>query len=86
MKHYLKKLEDTVRHHWKQKALCDYEGDAFTYADLATNIEQFRLFLNNAGIKKGKKIAICARNSARWAPLRVPRSREPSSMEVQITR
>ena len=67
MKHYLKKLEDTVRHHWKQKALCDYEGDAFTYADLATNIEQFRLFLNNAGIKKGKKIAICARNSARWA-------------------
>jgi len=67
MKHYLKKLEDTVRQHWKQKALCDYEGDAFTYADLATHIEQFRLFLNNASIKKGEKIAICARNSARWA-------------------
>ena len=50
MKHYLKKLEDTIRAHWNQKALCDYKGDAFTYADLATSIEQFRLFINEAGI------------------------------------
>ena len=67
MKHYLKKLEDTIRAHWNQKALCDYKGDAFTYADLATSIEQFRLFINEAGITKRNKIAICARNSARWA-------------------
>ena len=67
MKHYLKTFEDTVREHWSQKALCDYEGEAFTYADLAKSIEQFRLFLENAKIKKGEKIAICARNSARWA-------------------
>ena len=67
MKHYLKKLEETIRQRWNQKALCDYEGDAFTYSDLATNIEQFRLFLNEAGITKRNKIAICARNSARWA-------------------
>ncbi len=67
MKHYLKKLEDTVRKQWNQNALCDYEGDSFTYADLATNIEMFRIFLTNAGISKGDKIAICARNSARWA-------------------
>lgn len=67
MKHYLKKLEDTVRNQWSQKALCDYKGDAFTYADLATSIEQFRIFLEKAKIKKGSKIAICARNSARWA-------------------
>ena len=67
MKHYLKKLEETIREHWDQKALCDYKGDAFTYGDLAKNIEQFRLFLNNAGITKRNKIAICARNSARWA-------------------
>lgn len=67
MKHYLKKLEETVRERWNHKALCDYEGDTFTYADLATNVEQFRLFLNDAGITKRNKIAICARNSARWA-------------------
>ncbi len=67
MKHYLKTLEETVRKHWNLKALCDYKGESFTYGDLATNIEQFRLFLNDAGIAKRSKIAICARNSARWA-------------------
>ena len=67
MKHYLKQLEETVSEHWNQKALCDYKGDSFTYADLAKHIEVFRLFLKEAGITKRNKIAICARNSARWA-------------------
>ena len=67
MKHYLKKLEDTVHNRWSQKALCDYGGDAFTYADLATHIEKFRIFLAQSGVSRGDKIAICARNSARWA-------------------
>lgn len=67
MRHYLKNLEDTVRNHWTQKALCDYNGDTFSYANLATNVEQFGLFFAAAGIGKGEKIAICARNSARWA-------------------
>lgn len=67
MKHYLKKLEETIRGRWNQKSLCDYKGDSFTYADLAANIEQFRLFINDAGIAKRNKMAICARNSARWA-------------------
>ena len=67
MKHYLKNLEDTVRQHWTQNALCDYNGDTFSYANLATNIEQFSTFLEAAGIGKGEKIAICARNCARWA-------------------
>ena len=66
MEHYLKKLEDTVRNQWHQKALCDYNGDSFSYADIAANVEKFKVFLTNAGIKKGEKIAICARNSARW--------------------
>ena len=67
VKHYLKTLEGTVRQQWDQKALCDYGGDAFTYADVAKSIEQFRIFLSEAGITKRSKIAICARNCARWA-------------------
>ncbi len=67
MRHYLKNLEDTVREQWTQKALCDYNGDSFTYAQLAINVERFRIFFEAAGIGKGDKIAICARNSARWA-------------------
>ena len=67
MMHYLKKLENTIRNHWELKALCDYGGDSFTYGDLAIEVEKFKLFLAEAGISKGEKIAICARNSARWA-------------------
>ena len=67
MRPYLKNLEETIRNHWTQNALCDYNGDTFSYANLATNVEQFRLFFGAAGIGKGEKIAICARNSARWA-------------------
>ena len=67
MKHYLKNLENTVREQWTHRALCDYNGDSFTYAQLAIYIERFRIFFAAAGIKKGDKIAICGRNSARWA-------------------
>ncbi len=67
MRHYLKNLEETVREHWTQNALCDYNGDTFSYANLATNIEQFRIFFSATGIGKDDKIAICARNCARWA-------------------
>ena len=67
MRHYLKNLEDTIRNHWNQKALSDYGGDNFTYGDVAKNIEKFRIFFSATGIGKGDKIAICARNSARWA-------------------
>jgi long-chain acyl-CoA synthetase len=67
MKHYLKTLENTIHNHWNLKALCDYGGESFTYGQLATHVEQMRLFFEATGIKKGDKIAICARNSARWA-------------------
>ena len=67
MRHYLTNLEETIREQWTRKALCDYNGDSFTYAQLATNIERFNIFFSTAGIGKGEKIAICARNSARWA-------------------
>ena len=67
MKHYLKNLEETVREQWTHRALCDYNGDSFTYAQLAINVERFLIFFTAAGINKGDKIAICARNSARWA-------------------
>lgn len=67
MKHYLKKLEETIIKQWDQKALCDYGGDNFSYSHIAECIEQFRLFFTAAGINRGDKIAICAKNSARWA-------------------
>lgn len=66
MKHYLKRLEEAVQKHWDEKALCNYRGDAFTYGDMAESIAKFHLFFEAAGLKKGDRVALCAKNSARW--------------------
>ena len=67
MIHYLSRLQDTVRKNWDSPALCNYKGEEFTFGQLAVNIEKFHIFFEKAGISKGDKIALCAKNSARWA-------------------
>ena len=67
MKHYLKKLEEATRKNWEKPALCNYGGEQFAYRDLATGIAKFHILFEAAGVQKGDRIAICARNSARWA-------------------
>ena len=67
MKHYLAKLEETVRLQWDEPALCNYKGEQFTFCDLATSIEKFHILFEKAGVPKGARMAICARNTARWA-------------------
>ena len=66
MKHYLKKLEDQVHNRAFSPALSDFEGATYTYADVATKMAVLHTFFREAGIKKGDKIALVARNSARW--------------------
>ncbi len=66
-KHYLWKLQETVKSCWDKKALCNYGGESFTFRDLATNIEKFHILFEQSGIGKGDKVAICAKNTARWA-------------------
>ena len=67
MKHYFTRLQETMGKHWDAPALCNYKGESFTFGELATHIEKFHIFFEAAGVKKGDKIALCARNSARWA-------------------
>ncbi len=66
MKHYLQSLEDSMNLYWNHPALCDYKGDSFTFADLAEHIEKFHIFFKTTGLKKGDKVALCAKNTARW--------------------
>ena len=66
MKHYLKKLEETVKSQWQKAALCDFGGESISYGILATEVEKYHFFFKAAGINRGDKIAICGRNSARW--------------------
>lgn len=67
MEHYLSRLQGTVRKYWESPALCNYRGEEITFKDLAVKIEKFHIFFENIGVEKGQHIALCARNSARWA-------------------
>ena len=67
MEHYFNRLQNAMRSNWDRPALCNYKGESFTFGDLATRIERFHIVFESAGISKGDKIALCARNSARWA-------------------
>ena len=66
MRHYFSRLEDAIKSNWDSPALCNYQGDTFTYCNLATSIAKFHLLFEMLGIRKGDKISICAKNSARW--------------------
>ena len=67
MTHYFSRIEETIRRDWDRPALSNYKGETFTYKDVAGSVEKFHLFFSAAGIEKGQKAAIYARNSARWA-------------------
>ena len=67
MINYLEQLQGTIKNNWGAKALSNFQGEDFTFGELATTIEEFHCFFRKIGIRKGDKIAICASNSARWA-------------------
>lgn len=60
-------IEQSIKTNWYLNALTDYKGTTLQYKDVARKIEKIHIILENAGIKKGDKIAICGRNSAHWA-------------------
>ena len=66
MKHYFTRLEEAIKNNWDRPALGNYRGELFTFGDFATQIAKFHVFFENIGLKKGDKVALCAKNSARW--------------------
>ena len=66
MKHYLKRLEESIKAYWNNPALGNYGGETFTFGQVATNAEKLHIFFDKIGIQKGDKIALCAKNTARW--------------------
>ena len=59
-------IEQSIKANWYLNALTDYKGATLQYRDVARKIEKIHILLENAGIEKGDKIAICGRNSAHW--------------------
>jgi len=66
MKHYFSRLEEAMKANWERPALGNFRGELFTFGEIAQRIAKFHLFFEQIGIRKGDKIAICAKNSARW--------------------
>lgn len=67
MEHYLKTLENTAKRRWDKPAVCNFEGESFTYGQMSADIERFHIFFEKIGIRECDHIALCAHNSARWA-------------------
>lgn len=55
------------REFWDQKLFSDYQGEDFTYSDVAQSINTLKIIFEKAGLKPGEKIAIYGRNSSNWA-------------------
>ena len=64
--HYLERLQEATRKYWEKPALNTIGGESLTYAQMAESIARFHIIFEKAGFKKGDKIALNARNGARW--------------------
>jgi long-chain acyl-CoA synthetase len=59
-------VEESIIKNWNLPALSDYNGEKMTYADTGDTILRFHLLFTRMGIRKGDKIALVGKNSARW--------------------
>lgn len=63
----IKKFEEKAREQWNSPVLTDFHGSTMTYKEVARKIMKLHLLYEATGIKKGDKIALCAKNSSHWA-------------------
>lgn len=59
-------VENSIKQNWDLNALTDYNGATLQYKDVARKIEKIHIILEQSGVKKGDKIAVCGRNSSHW--------------------
>ena len=60
-------LQDCIQKYWDMPVFTDFHGETMQYKDLARKIAKLHLLYESAGIKPGDKIALCGKNSSRWA-------------------
>ena len=66
MKHYFTRLQEAMTANWERPALGNFRGETFTFGEVAANIAKLHVLYEAIGLKKGDKVALCAKNSARW--------------------
>jgi long-chain acyl-CoA synthetase len=59
-------IENSLQKNMDITALSDYKGESFTYSETSEQILKFHILFEEAGMKRGDKIALLGKNSARW--------------------
>ena len=59
-------VAQSIKDHWDMDSMSDYGDYTYQYKDVARVIEKMHILYEQCGIKKGDRIALCGRNSARW--------------------
>ena len=59
-------IANSIVANWDYDALTDYKGVTLQYKDVARKIEKLHIIMEQVGVEKGDKIALCGRNSAHW--------------------
>lgn len=62
-----KLLEKSFQENWDRQALSNYQGASLCYRDVARRIEKLHIAFEKCYLRKGDKVAICARNQVNWA-------------------
>ncbi len=65
-KSFNKTIERSIVANWDYDALTDYKGVTLQYKDVARKIDKLHIIMEQIGVRKGDKIALCGRNSAHW--------------------
>ncbi len=66
MRHFVSYFNDAVKKYWELPAVTNFGKETYTYGQMAENIAKYHILFNEAGISKGDKVALYARNSAEW--------------------
>lgn len=60
-------LEASVCRNWERPSLSDYKGSTYTFEGVAEMTAKLHILFEAAGVRQGDKVAICGKNSAKWA-------------------
>ena len=64
--HLVDYIENSLKKNRQITALSDYKGESFTYEAVARQIIKFHSLFEKTGLKKGDKVALLGKNSAKW--------------------
>lgn len=60
-------IENSIKKHWDNKAIANYNEGSYTYAETAEAIKKMHFVYEKLNINEGDKIAQIGRNNSNWA-------------------